>query len=274
MITEDIFPIPSSERYGAKPLTVQGEKFKILLAEDKPMNRKLATLLLEKKGYFVVSANDGQEVLEKLKTEHFDLILMDVQMPKMDGLEATTRIRNSDDQTIRDIPIIAMTAYSAKEDREKCLLAGMDYYISKPINTEELYNAISRVISARETGKMQGSEPPRDVKDMVDRMDGNLELLGELVEMFFEDYPKDLFKLTRALEKKDLKTLVTIIHGLKGELGNIGMTAAYKIACDLDKLFKKNNLEEVPEMVRKLIREVKAMELFFSQPGWQNRIKQ
>jgi two-component system, sensor histidine kinase and response regulator len=244
------------------------------LAEDKPMNRKLATLLLEKKGYLVVAANDGQEVLERLKAEHFDLILMDVQMPKMDGLEATTRIRNSDDQEIREIPIIAMTAYSAKEDREKCLLAGMDYYISKPINNEELYTALDQILDDRQPRHSQSSAIPTDLKDMIERMDGNLELLAELVEMFFEDYPKDLFKLNRALEKKDLKTLVYVTHGLKGELGNMGMTTAYKIACDLDKLFKKNNLEEAPEMVRKLIREVKAMELFFSQPGWQNRIKQ
>lgn len=273
MIAEEIFPTHTSERSGAKPLTVQEETFKILLAEDKPMNRKLATLLLEKKGYLVVAANDGQEVLEKLKAEHFDLILMDVQMPKLDGLQATARIRGSNDQAIREIPIIAMTAYSAKEDREKCLLADMDYYISKPINTEELYNAINRVISAGETGKKQVSEPPRDVKDMVKRMDGNLELLAELVEMFFNDYPHDLYKLNEALEKKDYKSLVYVIHGLKGELGNMGMTAAYKIACDLDKLFKENNLEEAPEMVRELIREVKTLELFFSQPGWQNRIE-
>ncbi len=273
MITEDIFPTPSSERYGAKPSTVQGEAVKILLAEDKPMNRRLATLLLEKKGYLVVAANDGEEVLEKVKAEYFDLILMDIQMPKMDGLETTERIRGSDDQTIREIPIIAMTAYSAKEDREKCLRAGMDYYISKPINTEELYSALIQVLGDRQTGHFKHSAFPRDVEDMIDRMDGNLVLLAELVEMFFKDYPHDLFELNEALEKKDLKTLVYLTHGLKGELGNMGMTTAYKIACDLDKLFKNNKLEEAPEMVRKLIREVKALELFFSQSGWQNRIE-
>ena len=272
-IKEDISPALSSKRYGAKPLTAQGESVKILLAEDKPMNRRLATLLLEKRGYLVVAANDGEEVLEKLKAEHFDLILMDVQMPKMDGLEATARIRGSDDQKIREIPIIAMTAYSAKEDREKCLLAGMDYYISKPINNEELYSALIQVLGDRQTGHSKHSVVPPDVEDMIERMDGNLELLAELVEMFFNDYPHDIFKLDEALEKKDLKTLVYVIHGLKGELGNMGMTAAYKIACDLDKLFKKNKLEKAPEMVRKLIREVKILEQFFSQPGWQNIMK-
>jgi PAS domain S-box-containing protein len=270
--SEDDSSAYTVEDGGAKQLPFQEKIFKILLAEDKPMNRRLATLLLEKKGYLVVTANDGEEVLEKLKTERFDIILMDVQMPKIDGLEATAMIRNSNDPALREIPIIAMTAYSAQEDQERCLLAGMDHYISKPIGSEKLNNAISQVMTERNAEKIKGSVLPSDLQDMLNRIDGNIELLAELVEMFFEDYPLDIYKLTEALEHKDIKTLNLVIHGLKGELGNMGMTAAYKIACELDNLVKAGKLEDVPEVIRKLIAEVKILELFFAQSGWQDRI--
>ena len=272
LTAEDHSSAKSVEDGGSNQLSFQGETFKVLLAEDKPMNRRLATLMLEKMGCLVATVNDGEEVLEKLKAERFDLILMDVQMPKIDGLEATVMIRSSNDPVLHEIPIIAMTAYSAHKDQERCLLAGMDYFISKPISSEELYNAISQVMTGRKAVIMKSSVLPCDLLDMLNRIDGNIELLAELVEMFFEDYPLDIIKLTEALEHKDIKTLKLIIHGLKGELGNMGMTTAYKIICELDNLVKAGKLEDAPEMIRKLIGEVKNLEIFFTQPGWQDRI--
>ena len=118
----------------------------ILLVEDKPMNQKLATVLLEKKGHQVITAQNGKEALEMYKTRRFDLILMDIHMPEMDGLEATSRIRAMEAEGGGHIPIIAMTAYAMQEDRDTCLRAGMDYYISKPVNPEELYYALTKVM--------------------------------------------------------------------------------------------------------------------------------
>ncbi len=124
-----------------------GKKFHILLAEDNIINQKLAVRILEKAGHSVKVADNGLEALEALKKEHFDLVLMDVQMPLMDGIEAAGRIRNSKNGDFDpDIPIIALTAHAFKEDRERCLRAGMNDYISKPFRKQELFRMIERLI--------------------------------------------------------------------------------------------------------------------------------
>jgi CheY-like chemotaxis protein len=115
---------------------------RILLAEDNAVNQTLAVRLLEKRGFVVSVARDGQEALAALQKEPFDLILMDIQMPEMDGFEATAAIRTKEKSTGGHIPIIAMTAHALKGDQERCIAAGMDGYISKPIRTTELFTII------------------------------------------------------------------------------------------------------------------------------------
>jgi len=115
---------------------------KVLVAEDNPVNQKLAVKLLQKMGHAVTPASTGREAVSLSQTEKFDLILMDVQMPEMDGLEATACIRQCEKSTDCHIPIIAMTAHAMKGDRERCLCAGMDGYLSKPINQSELADTI------------------------------------------------------------------------------------------------------------------------------------
>ena len=134
----------------AQPLVTQylvrelNPRYKILVAEDNPVNQKLAVRLLEKAGNQVAIANNGQEVLQKLKGKEYDLILMDVQMPVMDGIQATQKIRANENG--EHIPIIALTAHAMKGDAEKCLTAGMDGYVSKPIRSDELFQEIERVM--------------------------------------------------------------------------------------------------------------------------------
>ena len=123
----------------------QRQDFKILLVEDKPMNRKLISVLLERKGYSVTEAGNGMEALELLEKTAFDLVLMDVQMPEVDGLEATKRIRRKEAATGEHIPIIAMTAHAMRGDRERCLEAGMDGYLAKPIDADELYRMVEKI---------------------------------------------------------------------------------------------------------------------------------
>jgi len=127
------------------------QRFRILLAEDNVINQKVAVHILEKKGHKVSVANNGQEVLQVLKKDRFDLILMDVQMPKIDGFEATVSIRKKEKETGFHIPIIAMTAHALKGDRERCLDAGMDDYIAKPLKAEGLIKKIDDVISEMKT---------------------------------------------------------------------------------------------------------------------------
>jgi PAS domain S-box-containing protein len=147
-------PYELTEVRTVNPVSVESllpeKPLRILLAEDNLVNQRLATLILEKQGHSVSIARNGLEALEKLVSEYFDLILMDVQMPEMDGLEATRAIRNMTDPSLKDVPIVAMTAHAVKGDEEMCLNAGMDGYVSKPISRSQLFETIQRVISAKQ----------------------------------------------------------------------------------------------------------------------------
>ena len=134
---------------GKQPAGDKEEGLEILLAEDKYLNQKLVTILLEKKGHRVITAKTGREALDKFRLHKFDLILMDIHMPEMDGLEAAARIRAAEERG-KDIPIVAMTAYAMQEDRERCLQAGMDYYISKPFQAEKLYDILEKIREGRQ----------------------------------------------------------------------------------------------------------------------------
>ncbi len=142
-------PVPAAGETPAKEAALQ-----ILLVEDKPMNQRLAKALLEKKGWAVTPVFNGRQALEMLAARSFDLILMDVQMPEMDGLETSRHIRAAEAQRGGHIPIIAMTAHAMSGDREKCLEAGMDDYVSKPIDAAALYQAVERAVSFWKTGRV------------------------------------------------------------------------------------------------------------------------
>jgi CheY-like chemotaxis protein len=123
-------------------------RFRILLAEDNLVNQKVAVRFLEKKGHAVVVTGSGKDALDAWREQPFDLVLMDVQMPEMDGFEATAIIREQEKSGAKHIPIIAMTAHAMVGDRERCLAAGMDDYVSKPIKAANLFAAIERVMPA------------------------------------------------------------------------------------------------------------------------------
>jgi CheY-like chemotaxis protein len=124
---------------------------RVLLVEDSPINQKLGLRLLEKQGHQVVVADNGLVALERLNQEQFDLVLMDVQMPELDGLEATKRLRSQEAGSGRRVPVLAMTARAMKGDRERCLESGMDGYLTKPIRPQELFDAIASVLATSET---------------------------------------------------------------------------------------------------------------------------
>ena len=263
------YPAAPGEASGnEQPLWRGNNGMEIMLVEDKPMNQKLATLLLEKEGYRVTTASNGKEALELHRTRSFDLILMDIQMPLMDGLEATAQIRAAEAAGNGHTPIIAMTAYAMQEDRDKCLQAGMDFYISKPIDTEELYCALARVMKKDANGPLTQALPAEDVKEMLQRVEGSIELLEELLQMFFQDFHQDRLVVKESLEKQDARALAAVMHGLKGELGNLGMHTAYQIACELENLAKENKFEAAASLARLLEDEIRRLEQFFAHtPG-------
>ena len=145
----------AQERADEIPRKIQPSErsLRVLLAEDNPVNQTLATRILEKLGHKVHVANNGKEAFERAQAEDFDVIIMDVQMPEMDGLEATTAIRTAEATTGKHVPILAMTAHAMKGDRERCLSAGMDGYLSKPIQIEELQEAITHIEHAAATSE-------------------------------------------------------------------------------------------------------------------------
>jgi CheY-like chemotaxis protein len=186
---------------------------RILLAEDNAVNQKLAVRLLEKHGHTVIVAGDGREALatlEKFSFDGFDLVLMDVQMPEMDGYKATAAIRERETATGKHLPIVAMTARAMKGDRERCLEAGMDEYISKPIEVEQLLAVIegSVPLSLKSRQPLEkNSKQVVDWSEALARVEGDRQLLADLARLFFEGCPKLLGALREAIESRDAGAL-------------------------------------------------------------------
>jgi PAS domain S-box-containing protein len=199
----------------------------ILLAEDNLINQKLAKKLLDKQGYHVTIANNGLEAVTLFEQQKFDLILMDFQMPEMNGLEASTRIRDIEQEKGGHIPIIAMTANAMKENKERALNAGMDAYVPKPINVQELLTEIGRFFPA----DGQTAPPPVEKTEngliynwdaALARLGGEAEILEMLVNLFLDEHDTYLKNIKTALDKEDGELLYRELHTLKGVCATIG----------------------------------------------------
>ncbi|HEY8106658.1 MAG TPA: response regulator, partial [Gemmatimonadales bacterium] len=201
-----------------------GAHRRLLLAEDNAVNRKVAVTLLERLGYVVDVAHDGREVLALLQRSRYDLILMDCQMPDLDGYEATAIIRRDQGDTPR-IPIVAMTANVMVADREKCLAAGMDDYLPKPIDREALAAALARWLPVP-TRPAAMSEAGEEAAAAA--------LRRELAVTFLEGAPGRLADLEAAARAGDGKALRRIAHQLRGEAGVVGAGEVARIAGELE----------------------------------------
>jgi two-component system, sensor histidine kinase and response regulator len=229
---------------------VSGRRLNVLLVEDNAVNQKLAERLLEKQGHSVVSADNGKEALVALENDHFDMVLMDVQMPEMSGVEATAAIRETERATGRHIPIIAMTAHALKGDREQCLEAGMDEYLSKPISAADLANTIERALADRRATDSEESVQAQvtDVLDfnrLLEQFDGDLELLHQISEIFLEELPNLLSQIHGAVKQRDCEALERSAHSLKGAAGNFTLGTLVATAQRLEILAREGNLSEV-----------------------------
>ncbi len=259
--TEDEEKAPSVTRQTLR----EGERrLHILLAEDNAVNQKMATRILEKRGHTVVVALDGRKALAALEQQQFDVVLMDVQMPEMDGFEATAAIREKEKATGTHIPIVAMTAYAMKGDRERCLEAGMDGYISKPIKSQELFDAIESLVDIS-TEPGTGASAPQQDDEVLDRaaviasVDGDVEFLRELVEMFIEDYPRLLSEIREAVTRGDSKALESTAHTLKGSVGNFDAKAVFKAALKLENMGRNEDLSHAEEAYAALEKEFERL---------------
>jgi signal transduction histidine kinase/DNA-binding response OmpR family regulator len=213
---------------------------RILLAEDNAVNQNLAVRLLKKRGHSVVVAGNGLEAVAAAEREPFDLVLMDVQMPEMDGMEATRVLRAREGVAGRRLPIVALTAHAMKGDRERCLEAGMDGYVTKPIQPQELWQAIDSLVSPcagpAANGPAAGGAAVLDLAAVRKRVEGDNELLRELVELFRQDCPRMLDAIGAAVAASDAQQLERAAHVLKGSVSVFGAAEARERAAALEAL--------------------------------------
>jgi len=231
---------------------------RVLLAEDNPINRELAVAILAKLGHAVVVAGNGLQTLAALAQQPFDLVLMDVQMPEMDGLEAATRIRASEKGTGRHLPIIALTAHAMKGDREQCLAAGMDDYVTKPIRRPELVGAIERLLPTGQesvpapVAVPAATGPAFHRAKFMSELEGNTELLRRLAKLFFECTPPLLQQIRAAVQSGDARSLQRAAHTLKGSLGQFCAHAAMHTARKLEEAGDQRDLAGAAEALAEL----------------------
>ena len=237
-----------------------GGPLHILVAEDNSVNQKLALALLKKQGHRVVIAKTGREAVEAVQQQTFDVVLMDVQMPEMDGMEATAEIRRREQRRGGRVPIIAMTAHAMKGDRERCIEAGMDGYVSKPIQTHELFSAITALVrkapAAEAAGDDQTTAPENgavlDEAEALARVGGDRELLKSLTEVFFDSYPAQLTQMREAITGNDAPKLYRLAHTLVGAVGIFGAPSAMAAAARLEALGREGKLTGAEEAWQQL----------------------
>ncbi|TMH54281.1 MAG: response regulator [Betaproteobacteria bacterium] len=232
----------------------------ILLVEDNPVNRRLAQHVLEKEGYTVVAEDNGAAALKTLERKHFDLVLMDVQMPRMDGIETTTAIRNREKITGGYTPIVALTAHAMVGDRERCLKAGMDGYLIKPIQPATLLEAIERLHLAGERSKRaQAEKIVLDRTTLLERVDGDMQLLGEITNLFLQQCEPLMASAREAMKTGNAGRFAYDIHTLRGMFRSLSATAAQEAAGKLEELDLVKNLEKVQAAYALLEQEAQAL---------------
>jgi len=246
----------------------------VLLAEDSPVNQRVATAMLEKWGHRVTVASNGRQAIAVFTKQLFDLVLMDVQMPEMDGLEATRSIRQHEQSSGGHVPIVALTAHAMKGDRQRCLSSGMDAYVTKPIRSKELLRVIAEVTveaaaepsiedtlsmisepsnAGTETEKLSTNGSPSDEghvnwQQALETLDGNRQLLSELVAIFREECPKLRAEIETALKTSDLPLLRRAAHTLKGALAHLAASRARATAEKMEDIARQQNLQAASEL--------------------------
>ncbi|AKB18132.1 PAS domain-containing protein [Methanosarcina sp. WWM596] len=278
---EKLLPYPENKEQDGNGIS-SGKSLNILLVEDHLINQKLILCLLEKKGHKLTLVTNGRDALDALSRRNFDAVLMDVQMPGMDGLEATRKIRDPSSRVrLHNIPIIAFTARALKEDEEKCIEAGMNYYVSKPLNREKLFDILEDIRSGKNTPEKTTKEriaqkkiiqdrivqegiiqervstPPDqetmafdfpedrifNLEEVLERTEGDEELLREMVRIFLGMSPELLDSLNKAIRKGEAEELRQSAHNLKSAAGSIGAKRVFRAAYYLEQIGRENKMD-------------------------------
>ncbi len=250
------------------PIPAEGPRrsLRVLIAEDNEVNQELIATLLHKRGHASVVVGDGQQALDRLDAEPFDVILMDVQMPGLDGLEATRAIRTRERPTGRHTPVVAITAGALRGDRDRCVEAGMDALVTKPIDPATLFATIEDI---------PGTQPPSPAPspaarrgplvceaELMSRLDGDRNLLARMAEAFLADCPAALGTIEVAIQRQDARALEHAAHRLKGAVGNFCAPEVAECAAQLERVGRHGDLsraEELYENMRPLLDELRVV---------------
>jgi PAS domain S-box-containing protein len=242
-------------------------RLSILVAEDNPINQILTQELLEQRGHTVRVANNGREALAVLKEQAIDVLLLDVQMPGMSGFEVAACIRAGERTTGRHLPIIALTARAMKGDRERCLEAGMDDYLPKPIQAEELFAVIERAGQGMNGAVAAPAVPvePFDRTALLNRLRNNPVLLGKMAKVFLDVCPQWLIEMRTAIREGDARQLQETAHTLEGSVGNFDAAAAVAAARRLETMGRANDLTEAEAAFKVLEAALEALQAALGQ---------
>jgi signal transduction histidine kinase/ActR/RegA family two-component response regulator/HPt (histidine-containing phosphotransfer) domain-containing protein len=253
----------------APPLTVSGgglarpeggASLRILLVEDNLVNQQVASGLLGRRGHRVSIAADGREAVGRLEQERFDLVLMDLQMPVMGGLEATAAIRQQEEGTGRHTRIVAMTAHAMNADRERCMKGGMDGFLSKPIEPHLLFAAVESDPHADGpwTAVAAAAPAPSDARMTFDaealrrRLSGNRPLMANVIRVFLEDLPQRMAAIGDAVTARDAGALAAAAHALKGSAGNLSAGGLFEAARVLERVASESHMDAAEAAWRQL----------------------
>jgi len=262
------FELPTEHQARDQQRTAPKRNMRILVAEDNSVNQRLAARLLEREGHSVTIAGSGQEAVDLFEQRPFDLILMDVQMPGLDGLQATARIREKERSSGGHIPIAAMTAQAAESDRLRCFESGMDAYVTKPVHVPALLKIIESVGAGGNSMNTELAGEPAPVEVQLRQLDeslalsrvgGDVELLKEVIELFLDDYPGTFEKIRNAVAASDVSALEHHAHSLKGSVSTFGANRAFEAAFALEKQGRSGDLRGAQEGLFQLEQALEAL---------------
>jgi CheY-like chemotaxis protein/HPt (histidine-containing phosphotransfer) domain-containing protein len=266
-------------------LREERRRIRVLLAEDNAVNRRVATGLLEKRGCEVLLAANGREALDILAREAVDAIFMDLQMPEMGGLEATAAIRDWERTSVKHVRIVAMTAHAMTGDRERCLAAGMDDYVSKPVRPSDLYAALERalpgsgvtmpraiapidrdpagpgpVVAPPPHDADAADDPVVDQEQLLERLEGDLKLLAEIVALYHQTCPGLVQELRAAMDRRDALAVHRAAHTLKGMVAHFGAPQATAALLDLEQRARDGATDGLKPAVERAVGEIARLD--------------
>lgn len=252
------------------------QSIKMLLAEDNQINQKIVVKTLGKAGYNIDVVQNGREAVEAVERNKYDIIFMDVQMPIMDGYEATKAIRSKEGIS-KHTAIIAMTAHAMEGDRERCIQAGMDDYISKPINWQEMFKLIKKwgkvrieaslSLDVKAMGKKESAEAKRngspiDMKNAMQRFNNDKEFFKEMLREFLSYIPDQVLKLGEASGAGNTSEVQKTAHSIKGAAGNLSAVKVYETSIEIEKKAKNGDMPQIPSLIEELKSEIENLKLF------------